>query len=149
MPVIRFEEVSRDRATGLLYVAVNVWATRQAFNRGDPPRLTNDFLMQITATERRVRIDPATGWPMLAPEPGVPMNPALRVKGVAYDWLSESVTTDVRAAVRANVVAWLARATGRNDRGDLRTDPSRQRDAADPDGVLAQAAGLAGTDENA
>jgi hypothetical protein len=50
-------EVSTDQVTGETYVLVRFWKTKAARTRGDPPFLTEDFLMQLRPTGTR-QVDP-------------------------------------------------------------------------------------------
>lgn len=128
----RIEEVSTDRASGHCYVRVSFWTRSADRNRGDPPVIVNDFLMQLRPTGERVITD-AEGRFLRAD--GVFVAPEdVTAEDNAIGWQRESFTRDVPAEIIANIEAYVERAEGRGDAGDRTA--TRERDESDPHRIL-------------
>jgi len=62
VPYRQIREISADADSGLLYLVVDFWLTKAGHANGNPPFLTNDFLMQIPAQETRIITDANGFW---------------------------------------------------------------------------------------
>lgn len=132
---VEVAEINRLKDTDSIYLLVHFWRSEADALAGDPPLLTNDFIMQLRRTGERVVTD------------------AEGNQGVETFTLSRA---ELFADVRANVVAYMRRAREKRLTGDHTGDASKplfvngkrvvqrvsqvfERDNVnDSDGVLAQ-----------
>lgn len=152
----RIAEVSTAETSGLTYVLVEFWAVRADFNAARPAKLTEEFLMQLRVTGRRI-VTNADGWYKMAggtfvdPETLDPAEPQ-------PEWERETFIRDVPAEIRANVEAyWKRTAEPQKLSGDHTSDVTKplfkdgklvfqrpttvlvERDASDPHNILKRA----------
>jgi hypothetical protein len=152
-------EVSTEKQSGHTYVVVNFWASQVEADAGEPPLLTNDFLMQLRKDVERVVTDPAgrlkrTDGSFVAPEDATDKDEFERE---AFEKADE----DVQDEIVRNVLAYWERAQAAGYAGDHTGDASKplfvrgrevrqrasqtfERDESDVRGVLAKTAALRG-----
>ena len=131
----RIVEISTARASGHTYVLVHFWAAKADYEAAQPPALINDFLMQLRPTGQRI-ITNAMGH-MKQKDTGDFVDPQTLLPKAKLEWARETFDRDTPAEIRANIVAYWARASARGDTGN-KTNPRIQRDVSDPHGVLAK-----------
>ena len=132
----RIAEVSTAKASGHTYVLVDFWPSRAAFERGDAPVLTNDFLMQLRPTGQRI-ITRADGWLELLDSSYADPSAETTLEIASDQFKRETVYRNIPTEIRANIEAYWKRAQARGDTGN-KVDPRIQRDESDPHGVLAR-----------
>ena len=117
------------------YVLVRFWPDRAAFQRAEPPVLTNDFLLQLRPTGQRIVTNPQ-GWPKRTD--GVFVDPDTLDPGQPEPaWQRELYTVDLPAEIKKQIAAYWQRAQERGERGS-NIDTAIRTDLSDPHGVLAR-----------
>ncbi|KKN82263.1 hypothetical protein LCGC14_0310760 [marine sediment metagenome] len=141
LPVIagvlyKIREISTVKDSRLTYVLVDFWTGRANFERGKPPILINDFLMQLHTTSVRI-VTRADGRLKLLD--GTFVDPkAETTRDIPNDQFDrETVDHDLPDEMKANIEAYWKRAQARGDIGS-KLDPRIHRDQSDPEGVLAK-----------
>ena len=147
-------EVSTAVASGHTYVLVNFWQSRADHDAAQPSFLTEEFLMQLRPTGRRVVTD-GRGWMKRAD--GVFVDPETLDRDTSEPvWERETFTRDLPAEIRVNVERyWQNTAMPQKLSGDHTGDASKPlyrdgkrvpqgsavvaRDNSDPQLVLARA----------
>lgn len=123
---VELAEISRLKGTNSIYLLVHFWRSQADADAGQPPLLTNDFIMQLRRTGERVVTDANGNMKRLdgvfvAPEDVTPEDEAI-------GWEREAFTrtrSEIFAEVRANVVAYVRRAVAAKRTGDHTGDPSK------------------------
>lgn len=134
----RVDEVSLHRDTGFLYLSLSFWATAAGQQAGNPPRLQNDFIIQVPPAQVQQVIINAQGqiqgadgqWYDQRGSDGSYTAPP------SGGWATQTVTIDRLAYVRGVIASWVQQAVAAQWRGDIR-DPSLPRTSTDPNGLLA------------
>ncbi len=148
-------EVGTAKATGLMYLLVRFWRSKADHDAGKRPRLTNDFLMQLRPTGRRI-VTRADGWLKLLD--GTFVNPeAEATREIPGDQFErETYTVDVRAQIVGNIRRYWQEAKAAQLSGDhtgdatkplyragqlvaQRPTPAIARDLSDPHRILERA----------
>lgn len=117
------QEVSTEDETGLTYVLVHFWDTLTAAQRGDPPVLVNDFLMQLQDQGTRI-VTNEDGWFKRLSD-GVFIDPETLEADDQTEWEREAYRVDAPAVVQANIEAYIVRAAARNYSGDHTGDATK------------------------
>ncbi len=152
--IYKISEISTVKDSSLTYVLVDFWANRQSLRGGDPPVLTNDFLMQLQTTSIRI-ITNEEGW--LKATDGTFIDPAtLTPDDPQPEWERETVPRDVAAEIKDNISGYWQRAVESQLTGDHTANPTNpfykkgkivpqkgstppvKRDQSDPKGILAK-----------
>ncbi len=126
MPYREIREISADADSGLLYLVVDFWLTKAGHDNGNPPFLTNDFLMQIPAQETRIVTD-ANGFWQRASD-GLFVDPATLQPGDTTVWATETVdrpNLEVIQQVRENITNYLRWAVANRVTGDHTGDDTK------------------------
>ena len=114
------------------YVKVSIWRTRASANKGDPPNIINEHVMNLKSVRQRnvTRLDGYTlrqsgvyASPQAPPDPDDPP-------------VKEDVNIDVRAEIEANIKLFIDRAGNLPDI-DM-SEPSWVPTTDDPRGILAR-----------
>jgi len=129
-------ELANAKTAGHLYVLVHFWHNGGAYRRGEPPVLSNDFLMQLRPTATRVVTD-SEG--RVRTESGKWIRVGARVQENPDDpWVREVVDRPLVAEIKANIREYWQRAQARSDVGDhsLPVFAAVECDDKDPHGVL-------------
>lgn len=122
--IYELPEISTATVSGMTYVLARYWLSKADRDAGKPPRITEEFQMQLSPTGRRIVTD-AQGWWKRAD--GVFVDP----ETMAFDksepeWERETHTLDVPALIRANVEAyWRNVAVPQKLSGDHTTDATK------------------------
>ncbi|KKL79664.1 hypothetical protein LCGC14_2012570 [marine sediment metagenome] len=152
--IYKIVEISTVLDTSLTYVLVEFWLTLESIRKGDPPLLTNDFLMQLQATSTRI-ITNGDGW--LKTVEGIFIDPnTLDPDGPQPEWELETVPRDVPAEIKGNIEDYEHRASTSQLTGNHTADASKplykegqivtqrvdtplvKRDQSDPKDILAK-----------
>ncbi|KKN69024.1 hypothetical protein LCGC14_0444960 [marine sediment metagenome] len=143
------------KATGLTYVLAEFWATKADFDAAKPVLLTEEFMMQLRPTGRRI-VTNEDGW--LKTTGGAFIDPeTLDSEQPEPKWEREIVTRDVPAEIEENIAAYWEKAKALNLSGDHTSDATKplykdgklvpqklttplvERDATDPHSILKRA----------
>ena len=126
-------EVSTDKASGHVYVLVDFWRDKAAFDAAKPPARVNDFLMQLRPLGQRV-VTNAQGW--YKRKDGVFVDPAtLDPEKPEPEWERETYDRDLPAEIKANIKAYWERAEAKGYLPD-HSNSRIQRDNSDRNGIL-------------
>ena len=126
MPYRQIREISDDADSGYLYLVVDFWLTKAGHDNGNPPFLTNDFVMQISPTETRIITD-ANGFWQRASD-GVFIDPATLAPDDTTVWATETVQrprADIIAEIKGNVRDYFVRAIANRWAGDHTGDETK------------------------
>jgi hypothetical protein len=119
----RIIEVSNEVTTGETYVAVEFWPDADAFQRGEDPTLTNDFIMRLRHNAVRIVTDGRGFWKRLSD--GVFVDPARLQDGDATVWERETFQRDLAAEIKTNIETYADRADAAGWTGDHTADSTK------------------------
>ena len=147
----RISEASTLKGSDLTYLLVDFWLTRAEFDAGEPPFLTNDFLMELRREAREIvrRVD---GWLQLLDGTFVDPDDPATWDINPRDFVYEIVQRDTRQEVHTNIRQYGRRARAAQFSGDHTGDAAKPfrikgetqpqkhvkllRDTSDPKDVL-------------
>lgn len=116
------------------YVKVNIWRTKAAAARGDPPNIINEHIMNLKSVRQR-NVTNKDGYTLR--ESGVYASPRAPADPTDPP-VKENVDVDVRGEIEGNIKRFIDRAiqTGLPDL-DM-SEPAWVPDNTDPRGILAR-----------
>lgn len=133
----RILEGSTEEPRGRAYFFVHYWRSRASFDRGEPPRRINDFIIDAGPAEVTQIVRDDRGWLMTRGGTAIDPSDFGSLLGIER-WQTEIVTVDRRAFINAVLDAyWWEAEQGRypRDQSDRRRILRSDRD---PTGVLAE-----------
>lgn len=126
MPFVEIQELSADKESHELYLLIALWATKIGHDNGNPPLITNDFIMQIRPTETRIVTDANGFWKRASD--GVFIDPATLEPGDTTEWEHETVQrprSEIIDEIKGNVRNYFQQAVANKWRGDHTGDSSK------------------------
>ena len=133
--VYRITEIKTATESGSTYISVDIWRSRGAEARGDPPHIVSEQLMNLKPVRQRAVLND-DGYSLR--ESGVYASPNAP-SDEADPVVKEDVTIDVVAEMEGYIKDFIRTAVRINMPDDPGDNPSGiARDNADPRGLLAR-----------
>lgn len=116
---VEFAEINRLKDTNNIYMLVHFWRTQSDADAGQPPMLTNDFVMQLRRTVDRIVTDAAG---RLKRADGIFVAPGdVTTQDEQIGWTRETISRtrgEVFADVHANILGYARAAVAVRRTGD-------------------------------
>ena len=132
--VYEITDIQTVTASGATYVLVDFWRTRGASQRGDPPHITEEFIMSLRTTYEPVVTDDR-GFSLR--ESGVYASPNAP-PDESDPPVTETVPADVVGEMEGNIERFISSAKAKGIPDVDMSDPNLGKSNADPRGILAR-----------